>query len=189
VHDPSVVVFDVPRPWPKVRRRNAVGRLFYWPSIITVWHDEPGGRDAGSLCGWPERGRKLPLWLFRHRRHLRVQWRTKQALNRWLYQRCEHCGGKSRRRHPVNVSHQWGSGPQEWGRSKPGLYHGACSANVSLRRDLLEALEALHAMGVSALDLELRGFDPTKAWRVTYNAERAVTAHSSTTSEEADHGG
>ncbi len=119
MHDRSVVVFDVPRPWPKVRRRKAVGRLFYWPAIVTVWHEEPGGRDAGSLCGYPQRGRKLPLWLFRHRHHLRMQWRT-------------------------------------------------------LRRDLREAQEALHAMGVSALGLELRGFDSNKAWRIPYNAERAV---------------
>ena len=171
MHDPSVVVFDVRRPWPTRRRRPFVGRRLYWPPIITVWHEEPGGRDAGSLCGYPERGRKLPMWLVRHRRHLRAQW---QALNRWLYQRCEHCGGKSRKGHPVNVSHQWDSEPQRWGRSVPGLYHGPCSGLVGTRRSLDEAQEALRALGVTALDLELAGMESTKAWRVPYYAERAV---------------
>lgn len=112
--------------------------------------------------------------MWRHRRHLKVQLPTAQALNRWLFQRCQHCGGKSRKHHPVNVSHQWDSGPQRWGKSQEGLFHGPCSGNVSLRRDLREAQEALHAMGVSSLDLELRGFDSNKAWRIPYNAERAV---------------
>lgn len=203
MHDPLVVVCEIRRPLPKVRimkqryKRSGAyydalspakkllhnfrsphwrfGRVeLYWPSIATIWHREPGNRDAGTVCGYPKRGRTLLPWMWQHRRHLKVQLATAQALNRWLFQRCQHCGGKSRKHHPVNVSHQWDSGPQRWGKSQEGLFHGPCSGNVSLRRNLREAQEALRFLGVTSFDLEVRGFDATKAFRVTYNADRVV---------------
>lgn len=80
MHDPMVLVFSIRRPWPRVRMmkkrhprttgawfgaqpwwRKAlhwvsrshwrIGRVeLYWPSIIDVWHIEPGGRDALEVC-------------------------------------------------------------------------------------------------------------------------------------------
>jgi hypothetical protein len=68
VHDPLVVAFEIRRPWP--RRDRAYdekpgrvslhswrgpfwvigGKGFYWPTMVTVWHREPGGRDSGEVC-------------------------------------------------------------------------------------------------------------------------------------------
>ena len=78
MHDPMVVAFEVPRPWPRLvrwgtegarwsiaRRRPpspwwhpggwslrlvVAGRRLYWPPMIVIWHVEPDGRDAGQVC-------------------------------------------------------------------------------------------------------------------------------------------
>lgn len=64
MHDPMVLVFSIRRPWPRVRRltKPATRRSFrstfwrfgrtelYWPSLIDVWHVEPDGHDALSVC-------------------------------------------------------------------------------------------------------------------------------------------
>lgn len=150
------------------------GRIPKLWHLATVWHVEPDGHDSGDVCGRHPRGRALIGWTWRHRHHLKVTIRPYQALNRWLFQRCEHCGGKSRRGHPVNVSRQWDGTPQRWGKSRPGLYHGPCSGLVSYRASLAEANEALHAVAVSSLDLELRGMSATKAWRVIWRADQAA---------------
>lgn len=76
MHDPMVLVFSIRRPWPKVRRMKqprrqqpgrkvtlrSVWRSFrspfwrfgrtelYWPSLIDVWHVEPDGHDAFTVC-------------------------------------------------------------------------------------------------------------------------------------------
>lgn len=80
MHDPLVVAFEIPRPWPKWDRSydakpgkprwkaryqwatwrkpwtgwmkfwTVAGRGIYWPAMITVWHREPGGRDSGEVC-------------------------------------------------------------------------------------------------------------------------------------------
>ncbi len=159
---------------PKGYELVIAGRIPKLWNLATVWHVEPDGHDSGDVCGRHPRGRALILWTWRHRHHLKITNRPKQQLNRWLYQRCEHCGGKSRKGHPVNVSHQWDSDPQVWGKSTPGIYHGPCSGLVGTRRTLDEANEAIRALGVTSLDLELAGLDSTKAWRVPYYAGRAV---------------
>lgn len=42
------------RPWWKPSNYMAfstiAGRGYYWPSMITVWHHEPHGRDSGEVC-------------------------------------------------------------------------------------------------------------------------------------------
>lgn len=54
MHDPSTVAFTIPRPWPS---RWPNGRR-YWPSLITIWHEDPmnyDGKERGrsdDSCGW-----------------------------------------------------------------------------------------------------------------------------------------
>ena len=62
MHDPDVVAFTIRRPWPR-RRRTLLGRR-YWPPLVTVWHREPRGHDAGTVCRHYDRVtcRVLPGW-------------------------------------------------------------------------------------------------------------------------------
>lgn len=118
MHDPFVVAFKIKRPWPK--RRDSDGWC-YWPSVIVIWHREPRGHDSGEICRHyrydPETGRATILHAWRwHIHHWRIQVPPLQVL-RWLaLTRCAWCGGRSRRRDPVDWLHE------------QGLYHGDCSA-------------------------------------------------------------
>lgn len=168
---------------PKGYELVIAGRIPKMWDLATVWHVEPDGHDSGDVCGRHPRGRALILWTWRHRHHLKVTIRPKQKLARWLFQRCEHCGGKSRKGHEVNRSRSWHGEPQRWGKSAKGLYHGECASIIHLKNGLAEANEALHAAAVSSLDLELRGMDSTKAWRVIYNANQAAKKPTATSTE------
>lgn len=168
MHDPSHLALSIKRPFP--RRSSLKGamrrRRPYWPPMVDVWHDEPGGRDAGIKggCGYAPKGWAVVPWLWRHRQHLHVNvWPVKNA-DRWLHLRCGHCSGKHRRYSPVNVSHGWGGGGP--------VYHSQCSGLVHYRRSLDEAREALRLAGVDSMSLELAGMDSTKAWRVIYEATK-----------------
>lgn len=143
MHDPKVIAFDIRRPWPQVRKvpkgdrrgnrpfswpfASFAGRELYWPAIITVWHVEPGGADALTVCD----DRSLWQW---HVHHWRIQVQPLQHLRRSLLTRCVHCGGRSVKGNQVNVSHSWHGERAPWWRGEVGLYHHACSAIVS-RRD------------------------------------------------------
>lgn len=116
---------------------NAFGRRWYFPSVITIWHVEPGGHDSGEICRhsyrWQDsRGKwhSKPLRAWRwHVHHWKVQVVPLQALHRWLFQRCAWCGGPSRKKNPVNVSHSWdGSKGKHWWQGSPGLFHSGCSS-------------------------------------------------------------
>lgn len=43
-----------PFPWWKpssyASHWTLAGRGFYWPSLVTIWHVEPGGHDSGEVC-------------------------------------------------------------------------------------------------------------------------------------------
>lgn len=144
MHDPMVVAFDIRRPWPQVRRlrkgdpqRTRRGlswpfaytgrRELYWPAVVTVWHVEPGGADALTVCGSRSR------WQW-HVHHWRIQVQPLQHLRRSLLTRCAHCGGRSVKGNRVNVSHSWDGERAPWWRGEVGLYHNACSAIVSERQ-------------------------------------------------------
>lgn len=143
MHDPLVVAFTIPRPWP---RRGSLpsggkrwkwghgrgrkwrpghfmtiaGLTLYWPSLITVWHVEPGGRDSFEVCKHSGRWR----W---HVHHWRIQVHPLQTLRRWALTRCAWCGGPSRRGSRANFSHQWDGPRGRWWQGEPGLYHQDCS--------------------------------------------------------------
>lgn len=149
MHDPMVVAFEIRRPWPRRdsfydgkpgKPRWAIslpfitlaGRGFRFPCLITVWHAEPGGKDAGEVCKhyvkYPDRRAKvLNGWRW-HVWHWRIQVVPLQALRRRLLTRCAWCGGKSRKGDAVNISHQWDAPKSRWWKGEPGLFHRDCSS-------------------------------------------------------------
>jgi hypothetical protein len=152
MHDPLVVAFEIRRPWPK-RSRSYDGKRdwhswsspfwviggkgFYFPSLITVWHREPGGHDSDEVCrhyvkrvGTDGKYHLTMLngWRF-HVHHWKIQVSPLQELRRRLLTRCAWCGGRSRKRDSVNHSLSW-DGPRggRWWQGEPGLYHGDCAS-------------------------------------------------------------
>lgn len=142
MHDPSTLAFTVRLPVPSRVSRRRDGRKpgLRWPFIITrrhevyfghdlidVWHEEPGGADAGTVCG---RRRQWTHW-----RHLRLRFPMARAARRRLFTTCEWCGELGTRRQPVNVSHQWGGDERNrrahWWNGERGLYHRECSSVAS----------------------------------------------------------
>lgn len=151
MHDPHVVAFDIPRPWPQREKSHdakpdeprwkaryswatwkkpwhgwmsfwtVAGYGIYWPALITIWHCEPGGHDALTVC----RDRR---WRW-HVRHWRVQVHALQRLRRALLTRCEECGRKGR----PNVSFDWDRNRGHWWQGERGLYHRECSSLIELR--------------------------------------------------------
>ncbi|MBP2704433.1 hypothetical protein JOL79_11470 [Microbispora sp. RL4-1S] len=114
------------------------GRDFYWPSLITIWHREPGGRDALTMC--QKRSQRADgTWKFSrgwrwHIHHWRLQFPPLQALRRRLLTRCEWCRGQHVKGDPVNVSHQWGRPRGRWWQGETGLFHGDCSGIATAHR-------------------------------------------------------
>jgi hypothetical protein len=150
MHDPMVVAWDIRRPVPKratgggpqAKRWKIDGSFWtvagvrlYFPSLITVWHVEPDGRDSGEVCKHYRREQAedgtwsttfLHGWKW-HVHHWKIQVSPLQNLRRWLLTRCAWCGGRSRKRDAVNTSHSWDGPRGRWWRGEPGLFHGDCS--------------------------------------------------------------
>lgn len=133
MHDPMVEAFTIRRPWPNVRKLTReykttfrgvfwrfAGREFYWPSLITVWHVEPDGKDAGTVC-------KPSTWR-KHPQHWEVQFHPWQHFRRRAFTRCAWCGGKSRKGDYVNTGYGWSGDrkPDHWWQSERGLFHADC---------------------------------------------------------------
>lgn len=115
---------------------TVAGRGWYWPSIITVWHVEPGGHDSGEVCKHYVRTQQpdgtwtskiLRGWRW-HVHHWRIQVSPLQQLRRRLLTRCEWCGGRHRRGDPVNVRSGGSRQRSRWWRGERGLLHMDCSA-------------------------------------------------------------
>jgi hypothetical protein len=64
---------------------------------------------------------KHPRW---HVWHWRVQLHPWQRFRRWLFDRCEKCGGKFVKESPC--TYFWDPPPTRWFRSAPGLRHQRC---------------------------------------------------------------
>jgi hypothetical protein len=129
-------------PWwkPSSYRRfwRLAGRDYYWPPILTVWHHEPGGRDALTVCRDRYQGKdgKWHLttgWRY-HFWHYHLQFPPLQKLRRRLLTRCAWCGGKDAKGNSVNHSHSWDGPRGHWWQGEPGLYHGGCSAAAEADR-------------------------------------------------------
>lgn len=164
MHDPMCVAFEIPRPIPKRSKSydatpgqprwrarykwatwrkpwkgwskfwTVAGIGLYWPSLITVWHVEPGGRDALTVCRPRPTKRPDGTWHYSRRwhwhvHHWHIQIPSLQHLRRALLTRCEECGRKG----SPNVSHQWDRERGRWWQGERGLYHGQCSGLISMR--------------------------------------------------------
>jgi hypothetical protein len=160
MHDPKAVALSIPRPFPKrwksddgkgrlqfrhswakwydlrprVFRKFTVifGKGFYWPDLITIWHNEPGGHDFGEVCRQRKQDRNGKWYYTRtwrwHVHHWSLQIHPWQHFRRWALTRCEWCGDRSVKRDPVNISHQWHRDPGPWWRGERGLFHHDCSS-------------------------------------------------------------
>lgn len=140
MHDPLVVAFEVRRPWPKRYRSEdgMAGRRPYFPALITVWHREPGGHDAGEVCRHYTRVQGADgKWhtTLRHGwkchvHHWRVQVPALRELRRLLLTRCAWCGGHHRHRSGDAVNHglSWDGPRGHWWQGEPGLYHANCAS-------------------------------------------------------------
>jgi hypothetical protein len=63
------------------------------PIRLDVWHDEPGGKDAFTVCGHPPNsGPARLLWVLRHARHLHYRFWPYLKIKRWIKDRCAGCG-------------------------------------------------------------------------------------------------
>lgn len=109
---------------PRMVRRfwTLAGREFYWPALVTVWHCEPGGHDALTVCEHASRWR----W---HVHHWRIQVHMVQRIRRALLTRCEECGRKG----SPNHSFQWDSERTPLWKGEKGLYHRECSELRTMR--------------------------------------------------------
>lgn len=136
MHDPEVVAFDIYRPWPSRHRSlkknpprwywrppfvTVAGREFYFPPMVIVWHNEPGGHDALTICD------RKSHWRW-HIHHWHLQFPPLQAFRRWALTRCEWCGGRSLKRDQVNHALGWYSEKAPWWRGERGLYHSDCTS-------------------------------------------------------------
>lgn len=145
MHDPMFVAWELRRPWPKLASTWAcrpgekrwsrpshgfatvAGRRYYFPGLLTVWHNEPGGRDSGEVCGYPHG------WALRkHLSHLSMQVHPLQAFRRWAFTRCSWCGGPSRKGNYINLSGPGGLAEKgrkhlPWWAGEQGLLHRDCS--------------------------------------------------------------
>lgn len=64
------------------------------PLNLDIWHREPGGHDAFTVCGHPT-GNRL-LWAIRHWRHVYFRFWPYLNVKRWIVDRCDHCGKRFR---------------------------------------------------------------------------------------------
>lgn len=189
MHDPMVVAFSIRRPWPNRPRKAQrdrwkfrsgghlscfwviAGREFYFPGLITVWHREPNGADALTVCGRDADGRRIDSWRW-HVRHWRIQIHPAQTFRRWLLTRCEWCGGKSRNGSRVNVSHSWDGERSPWWRGERGLFHMDCSSVRSAWQTCTCPTPVLEhdGWGRCARCERFRGYGASMQWLI--NAER-----------------
>lgn len=123
-------------PWWKPSSYSAFWRLngrdYYWPSLITVWHREPGGRDGLTVCQKRiPRGdgtwRRTRGWRW-HIHHYKLTFRPYQKWRRRLLTRCAWCGGRDRKGDSVNHSHSWNGPRARWWQGEKGLFHRDCSS-------------------------------------------------------------
>lgn len=121
---------------------TVAGRGWYWPSLITIWHVEPGGHDSGEVCRHYERvqqpdgtwtSKMLRGWRW-HVHHWRIQVHPLQKWRRRLLTRCTWCRGRSRKGDAVNVRNGGGRERTPWWSGERGLFHMDCSSIVSAHR-------------------------------------------------------
>lgn len=142
MHDPMVVAYEIKSPF-------KVGKNYpYRRSLVTVWHVEPEGRDAGTVCGYPPHKKSIYLWLMRHREHLQINVEPYLRVKRWIVCRCAGCGFRFAWK---EARFGYMGGEQVW--------HGGCMNAHQYRSQLNEAYTYI---------VEPRALDSTATWRVEY---------------------
>ena len=125
------------------------GRLIRWWDVIEVWHEEPEGRDSGSVCKG-QKGSQLTWhnvkWAWVHRSHCRVYSPPVRRVRRWRTARCAGCGLPFRWKRDSRHALGWGASD---------VYHGPCASLVTVHGQLEDAYKVL------AFEA-----DETTAWRV-----------------------
>lgn len=122
---------------PKGYTLRLAGRAYGLGTLATIWHVEPGERDAFTVCKHASRW-KWHIW------HWKVQIPTLQGLRARLFDRCDLCGRKGRPNH----SFSWADrslGWRKW-RSREGLYHSECASLHHLRRQAEEDKETMREL-------------------------------------------
>lgn len=171
-------------PWwrPKGYRLRLAGRAVRSLPLGTIWHHEPGGRDALTVCGRNPDGSRKPGrgWAW-HVHHWSFQWFFARRLRRFLFERCKGCG----RRYPwgyAPVSHQWDEPSAPWFKVERRAYHHECSALLSLRQDretheqiIRELVTLLRAGGQDEADvIDWLSKGPLSEFRLHYKLERIL---------------
>lgn len=165
MHDPDVLAFTIPRPWPRLAKHHRTGRRrLAWPGLIDVWHVEPGGKDALTVCGRnPDRSHndrwKAHFW------HWRIQVWPLQKLKRSLFERCTECG----RRYSwgyAPVSNGWDEPAGKWFRVQRRSFHFECFELVSLRRQRGQDEQIIRHLH--------EGTTPLMEWALSYRLNKIL---------------
>ena len=172
-----------PKGWTSFRVAGRALRL--WP-VGTIWHNEPGGKDAFTVCrrrinnDAGEFVRYSNGWRW-HVHHWSLQWFFEQRLRRFFFERCRKCG----RRYPCGyapVSHSWGEGKSRWFHVEPRAYHHECSALGRMHNEYETATEIIRQLVVllrvagqdEADVLEWLSKGPLNEFRLHYKLERIL---------------
>ncbi len=110
---------------------SAFGKNFYFPEIVMVWHMEPGGADSLTICKnkiYDEDGKffrwtsawKWHFWHWKISPTFIYDWRRK------LLTRCNVCGGRSTKQHPVDTSDSWDNPHIPFWKGETDLHHRDC---------------------------------------------------------------
>lgn len=140
MHDPMVLVFDLP--WIK----------------LDVWHNEPKGRDSGTICkgmGSTELSWHNVRWAVAHRHHLSYRFWPYLRVKRWIVDRCGECGRRF----------FWKDGRFGY-MNGTAVYHDACMTLRHVRSQLDDATKYLQGTA-----------DNTARWRVEYRLRNLDAAH------------
>lgn len=144
MHDPMTVAFEIRRPWPKVTKRGTdlrgkrvslpfirtLGREFYFPALVTVWHVDPqkdGTDDSCRRRAQKRWGFGRSFWVYKlHVHHWQIQVVPMQAFRRWLLTRCAGCGERFRWGY-APIGYSWDpprrSFRERWTKGETGLFH------------------------------------------------------------------
>lgn len=127
------------------------------PIRLDVWHDEPGGADAFTVCGHPPQGAVARLvWTVRHVRHLHYRFWPYLKIRRWITDRCAECGRRFLWRDSRN-------GYQ----SSDAVYHDTCMSLRHVRGQLDDITGYLRGTADSnarwRVEYRLKGLDEAEA--------------------------
>lgn len=126
--------------------------VFEFPTLIEVWHDEPNGADAGTVCGYgrspADPRRRHLVWLWQHRAHLRWKVIPLIRVRRWLFDRCEDCGRRFR----------WKEARFGTGWDAPGVLHDRCHQLRTREGQIIDLVRVVRGIA-----------DETTAWRVRHS--------------------